>query len=105
MRDWLGSREAYAAGADETDFIFKELDDIRGQLARALGQLAMMGLPEPPTDGVHVHARLYEPGPIPSTAKRKWICTECLAEGTVEDPLPGQSYKDFVAKKRERSGG
>ena len=104
MNDYLGSREAYAAGHDSSDFIFRELDDIRGQLARALGQLGMLGLPEPPPEGVHVHRKVYSSVLNTSyPATRDWICAECLEEGydTDRPRKTGPTYEELVAKKRE----
>ena len=93
----------------EGAFLCRELDDIRGQLARALGQLGMLGLPDVDADehGAHRHRKVFSRMPQPSTLprSRKWICAECLEDGVDTESLPkGPTYEELVAKKRERGG-
>jgi len=107
MKDYLGSREAYAAGHDSTDFIFRELDEIRAMAAKALGQIGMLGLPEPPAEGVHGHKKVFSRAVLATyPAKRQWICSECLEEGTDSDRVErsGPTYDDLLSKKRGRGG-
>lgn len=84
-------------------FLCRELDEIRGQLARALGQLGMLGLPEPPKDGEHAHRKVFSG--VVTGWERDWICAECLEEGSDSTYPKGPKYNDLVAKKRERDGG
>jgi hypothetical protein len=48
MRAWFAGTDYEPPPA--TQFLCRELDDIRQQIARAQRQLGMLGLPEPPTD-------------------------------------------------------
>jgi hypothetical protein len=83
-------------------FLCREFDDIRGQLASALGQLGMLGLPEPPKEGEHVHSKVYSSGVLTSHPPQyPWVCSVCLETGADSGPLrAGPTYEELLAKKR-----
>ena len=84
-------------------FLCRELDDIRRQLAKALGQLGMLGLPEAPPEGAHVHRKVFSG--VVMGWERAWICSECLEEGIDNTYPKGPTYNELVDRKRERGGG
>jgi hypothetical protein len=82
------------------------LHDVTASLARALGQLGMLGLSEPPTGGAHVHDKVFSSVVIDTMPPQcNWICAGCLEEGRdfLEESQP-PTYRELLAKKRERSG-
>jgi hypothetical protein len=90
----------HAAGP-EVAFLCRELDDIRAQLAKATEQLAMMGIQEPPPEGVHVHSKRFSG--MSYNGELAWICSECLEQGCDYPQPTGPTYNELLAKKR--SGG
>ena len=82
-------------------FLCAELDDIRGQLAKAQRQLGMLGLPEPAAEGECEHRKVYS-GVVVGW-DQAWICSKCLEEGSDSSARKGPSYNELVAKKKEQS--